>query len=313
MEALEFMPPTLITTRYVVPLEIEEMTVRQYLRQVLGISHSLWKRIKVSETFRLNGDVARMTMASVHGGDVLTWQLPAPPAWKPLPLPLDVIYEDEALLIVNKPARQLSHPTAKEREGSLRDAVLYHFQQQHENAGFYLAHRLDRNTSGLVLIAKRPEVQHLLFHNGKTFERAYFAITTGHIEPACGIIDLPIGRAEGSIIKREVRGDGKRAVTRYRVLTANDQASFLYLTLLTGRTHQIRVHLSHLGHPLLGDDLYGGSRALLERQALHAGALRLTHPLTHEPIYAHAPLPVDMQEVLKKLSLVPQKSLGLFL
>ena len=163
--------------------------------------------------------------------------------------------------------------------------------------GFHPCHRLDRNTTGLLLIAKHPEIQYQIAKQD-TLEREYLALVDGTLTPSSGTIDAPIARALPSIILRRVIPDGKPARTHYKTEQSDGHHSLLSLRLETGRTHQIRVHLAHLGHPLLGDDLYGGSTELIARHALHSAPLTLTHPRTRENLTITSPLPEDMARIL---------------
>lgn len=282
--------------------EGEIWPARQYLRQVLGISGTIWKRIKHSGTFTHNGVPANATRTQVRNGDTIAYDILRPSDIEPEDLPLDVRYEDDFLVIVNKPAGQLVHPTTKEAHGTLGNALLAWYARHGEHHAFHPVHRLDRDTSGLVLIAKEPQVQYQLTtgrDGKKAFTREYLALIEGTLTPASGLIDAPIARALPSIILRKVAPPpaGKEARTHYETVRTNGKLSLLHLVLDTGRTHQIRVHLAHLGHPLLGDDLYGGACTLLSRQALHAWRLSFRHPMTHEFVVVTAPLPSDMQRI----------------
>lgn len=282
--------------------EGEIWPARQYLRQVLGISGTIWKRIKHSGTFTHNGVPANATRTQVGNGDTIAYDILRPSDIEPEDLPLDIRYEDDFLVIVNKPAGQLVHPTTKEAHGTLGNALLAWYARHGEHHAFHPVHRLDRDTSGLVLIAKEPQVQYQLTtgrDGKKAFTREYLALIEGTLTPASGLIDAPIARALPSIILRKVAPPpaGKEARTHYETVRTNGKLSLLHLMLDTGRTHQIRVHLAHLGHPLLGDDLYGGSCTLLSRQALHAWRLSFRHPMTHEFVVVTAPLPSDMQRI----------------
>jgi len=182
---------------------------------------------------------------------------------------------------------------------SLANAVLYHYMQTKQNCIFHPVHRLDRNTSGLVLIAKLPQIQHQLSaQNNKHFHRIYKAIIEGTLIPDSGTINAPIDRKAGSIIERIVSTSGKEAITHYRTLQTSDKLSLLKLELDTGRTHQIRVHLAYLSHPLLGDDLYGGNHDILNRQALHACQISFFHPVTNKLVDISCPLPPDMTRIV---------------
>ena len=239
----------------------------------------------------------------MYPGDIITvnWQQAC--TIIPTELPLTICYEDDYMLIIDKPAGMLVHPTTSEHLTTLANAVMHYFSGKKLPYNFHPVHRLDRNTSGLVLIAKQPHIQHLLSRNDiKHIKRQYLALALGTLIPADGTIDAPIARHPDSIIQRIVDQNGQHAITYYKTLKVLNNASLIELTLLTGRTHQIRVHLSHIGHPLLGDDLYGGSRERIGRQALHAARLHFPHPVTGEIIDISSPLPADLRELIKVLS-----------
>lgn len=287
------------TFQVVLPEALATMPAKAFLHQK-GISNTLWKRIKHSDTFKVNGENVNAARTMLKDGDTVSYQVEKPTDIEPEALPLDIRFEDEYLLIVNKPPGQLVHPTTKEAHGTLAGAVLYHYESIGETHSYHPIHRLDRDTSGLVLIAKEPQVQYLLTAKDgtKRFHREYLAIVEGTPEPPEGLIDAPIARALPSIILRKVSPEGKESRTHYKTLSSwereGKKLSLIELKLETGRTHQIRVHMSYLGHPLLGDDLYGGSLELMQRQALHACRLHFSHPITKETIDIRAGLPQDM-------------------
>lgn len=216
---------------------------------------------------------------------------------------LDIVYEDETLLILNKPAYMSTIPSREHPDGSVANFVAGHFSQQDIASTVHVVTRLDRDTSGLLCIAKHRHIHHLasLMQRAGSIHREYEAIVHGHVQPQS--IIAPIGRKESSIIEREVRDDGQYAHTDVFLLeqlTIEGQPySHIRLKLHTGRTHQIRVHMSHIGHPLVGDELYGGSRKLITRQALHCVKLQLLHPVTSKALVFECILPLDMMNIIK--------------
>ena len=281
------------------------MPAKAFLRQQ-GISNTLWKRIKHSGTFKVNGEIVNAARTMLKDGDTVSYQVEKPTDIEPEALPLDIRYEDEYLLIVNKPPGQLVHPTTKEAHGTLAGAVLYHYKGNGEAHSYHPIHRLDRDTSGLVLIAKEPQVQYLLAARDgtKLFHREYLAIVEGRPKPPEGLIDAPIARADSSVLKRACAPEGMAAVTHYRTLFTDGRRSLVRLELETGRTHQIRVHMAHIGCPLTGDFLYGTEQpGLIARPALHSAELSLLHPVTGEPLSFSAPLPEDIHRLLPSAAL----------
>lgn len=214
--------------------------------------------------------------------------------------PLAIIYEDDALLIVDKPSMQNTIPSREHPAGSLANIVAGHFAANDIPATLHIATRLDRDTSGLVCIAKNRHIHHMLSmqQKDKRMKRQYEAFAHGCFESRKFTITAPIGRKDSSIIEREVRADGQFAETQVEVLREFPEFSHIKLQLNTGRTHQIRVHLAHLGNPLLGDDLYGGKRDVLQRQALHCSTLELVHPVTGEFMRFDSPLKKDMEALI---------------
>ena len=279
----------------------ETCPAKAYLMRTRGISSGLWKRIKHSGTFAVNGVPAIAARTMLRAGDIVSYELPVVSSVTPEQLPLTIIYEDSDLLVIDKPAGQLVHPTTKEAHGTVANAVLGLYAARGTALDVHPCHRLDRNTTGLLLIAKRPEVQYQMTKQD-TLTRTYLALIAGQLTPTEGTIDAPIARALPSIILRRVSPDGKPARTHYKTAWTNGKYTLLRLQLETGRTHQIRVHLAHLGHPLLGDDLYGGSTALMRRHALHSAQLTLIHPRTRERLTVTATLPEDMAGIVRLCS-----------
>ncbi|AKU27402.1 RluA family pseudouridine synthase [Geobacillus stearothermophilus] len=219
----------------------------------------------------------------------------------PEEMPLHIVYEDDYVLVVDKPAGLATIPSRHHPGGTLANGLLHHYRRQRLDSTVHIVTRLDRDTSGLVLVAKHRHVHHLLStlqQKGKV-ARTYEAICHGVMVDDEGTIDAPIGRRGDSIIAREVREDGKPAVTHFRVLERLRGYTHVSLQLETGRTHQIRVHLAYVGHPLAGDDLYGGSREMIDRQALHSRQLSFFHPFARRWLTFAAPLPGDMAHLIE--------------
>lgn len=223
-------------------------------------------------------------------------------------IPLDVIYEDEHLLVVNKPAGMVVHPGSGHPQGTLVNALLAHYPPIREvgpedRAG--IVHRLDKETSGALVVAKRQPVLEALqqqFRN-REVEKTYLALVSGQVKPPEGIIEVPIGRDPTDRQRMAPVPEGKYARTRYRVVRRFRRHTLLEAHPYTGRTHQLRVHLSWLGHPVVGDADYGPrrQRLLKDRHFLHASRLRFTHPVTGEEMTFLAPLPPELDEVLRRL------------
>ncbi|WP_453990439.1 RluA family pseudouridine synthase [Bacillus nitroreducens] len=224
---------------------------------------------------------------------------------QPENLPLHIVYEDAYLLVVNKPPYQQSIPSRESSSGSLANALIYYYDSISHNATVHLVNRLDRDTSGLLLVAKHRHIHHLMSEQQKAgkLKRIYEAIVHGDFAIESGTIDAPIGRKDDSIIERQVREDGQKAVTHFKVVENVGKWTHVQLQLETGRTHQIRVHLSHIGHPIVGDDLYGGERKEIARQALHCCKLRFQHPMDKRKLVFDAEMPNDMKELLRKATI----------
>ncbi|PLT30429.1 RluA family pseudouridine synthase [Peribacillus deserti] len=219
-------------------------------------------------------------------------------------LPLDIVYEDHYLMVISKPPLVNTIPSRDRPAGSIANAIAGYYDRNNISSTIHIVTRLDRDTSGLMLIAKHRHVHHLLSEQQKsgTVNRYYEAIVEGVIAEDRRIIDEPIGRKETSIIEREVREDGKPARTIVEVKEKLPTATHVYLKLMTGRTHQIRVHMSHIGYPLTGDDLYGGSRRHIKRQALHCRKLSFYHPFLRKELTFTKEMPPDMSKALDELS-----------
>lgn len=248
------------------------MTVQQYARGVLGFSASVFIAQKyLPDGMLLNGSPCR-SIDLLSKGDLLEFFLPEESSDYPaLEKELLVLWESEDYLVIGKEAGMPVHPSPGHDRDSVLNAAAFHYREHGESCSFRPLYRLDKDTSGIL-----PAGKNRLAVSGAQIEKRYYAVCEG-ILSGNGTIDLPITLAPGSKIQRRA-GEGERAVTHWEALESYDGHTFLRLCLETGRTHQIRVHLSHIGHPLAGDDLYGGSREKLSRQALHCGFLRLCCP-----------------------------------
>jgi 23S rRNA pseudouridine1911/1915/1917 synthase len=221
----------------------------------------------------------------------------------PQALPLAIVYEDDALIVVDKPAGLVTHPGSGNWEGTLANALLHHAPQLSSVARAGIVHRLDKNTSGLLAVAKTPVAQTGLVRQlqARTVRREYLALAQGVVTRG-GIIDAPVGRHPVKRTSMAVVASGKAAITRYEVRERFAQCTLLACTLETGRTHQIRVHLASIGHPVVGDAAYGRRHGVaFDRQALHAWRLGLVHPVTREPMRWESPLPEDFAALLASL------------
>lgn len=294
-------PRTLI---YQICKDLDGATVLQMLRGTMGLSTATVNRAKaIPGGILLDGQPATVRdrgkagqVLSIIIGDITVEQdLP------PIPYPLDVTYEDEDLLVVNKAGGVVVHPTLNYNTDTLGNYVAYYYQQTGQQVAFRPVHRLDRGTSGLLCIAKHPHAQEKLKlqMQDKTMKRTYLALCEGEMTgDGWQTISAPIGRVEGSPIARQVIATGDRAVTHYQVLQIKAGRTLVEVQLETGRTHQIRVHLAHLGYPIVGDFLYGKEDSALGRTALHAKTLSFFHPMTGKQIICQAPVPQDMESFL---------------
>ena len=285
--------------------ELAGADVNSLLRRRLGLSGTVLRRIKwLPDGITVDG--VRVTVRyRVQPGQTLSVRISDPDsAGQPVPVdgPVDVVWEDADLAVVNKAPGVLVHPSHGHFDDTVGNYLMARWRKNGEEAGFHPVHRLDKGTTGLLAVAKHPYGQEKLkeqLHTGD-FRRVYLAVCDGIPAPPEGIIDAPIGAVPGSLIAREVRADGKAARTHYRVLRTSGARSLVELELETGRTHQIRVHMAHIGCSLTGDFLYGTEdHDLISRPALHSSRLELTHPVTRERLALSLPLPEDMARLLR--------------
>lgn len=275
--------------------------INQILKQELKISARLQHKLIENKYVYLNDKIID-TRSSVLKNDVITVNLDFDEENENIiatNMHLIIVYEDDCFLILNKPAGIAVHPSMQHYTDSLANGIKFYF----DSIGFHKKirpiNRLDLNTSGLVIFAKNEYVQECLIKQmqEKTFEKYYIAFVEGSFSDSNGTINLPIARKENSIIERCISPSGQNAITDYKVLAQYDTFSIVECHLQTGRTHQIRVHMSAIGHPLLGDTLYGNSSSLIARQALHCYKLSFVHPVSKQVMSFSCNLPDDMNSL----------------
>lgn len=284
---------------FTVPPEFDGRTVNDFLRRGQGVSYRLIKKLKREAPpgglFR-NGASVR-TIDPVQTGDrlLLRWreegESPAASAKT-----VQVLYEDEALIVFNKPWDMPCHPAKRHQSDTLGNVFAARCAAAGQPLPFRPVNRLDKDTTGIVVAAKNQFAASRL---AGQVEKEYLAILCGTLRPPAGTVDAPIGRPDPVHILRQVLPDGQRAVTHYETLAASKNYSLVRLWLETGRTHQIRVHMAHMGHPLAGDALYGGDSRIIGRQALHCAACRFVHPVSKKEVKILAPLHEPFKKALE--------------
>jgi len=285
----------------------QSRSVKAFLKQHGYSTRSLIELKKIPESILVNqkpiyinhplqkGDILTINIQENHSSEKIV----------PVELPLDIVYEDEDLLVINKPAGMPIHPSMNHYENSLANALAWYFSKQGTDFVFRCVNRLDKDTSGLTVVAKHYVSAGILSdmisnktHSG--FTREYLAIVRGSLQPPTGTICAPIARKEGSIMERQIDWErGEHAITHYQVINEKNGHSLVSLTLDTGRTHQIRVHMKYLGFPLIGDYLYHPDMEQISRQALHSHRVCFTHPITGAKLDFSAPLPEDMAQIIR--------------
>jgi 23S rRNA pseudouridine1911/1915/1917 synthase len=290
---------------YIIKENDKELPIKELLKRNFGFSSRLMTKLKVNDCVRLNGSLIKMYQKG-NPGDCISVSLPREKSdFGPENIPISVVYEDEDLLIINKQPGYVVHPTKGHPCHTIANGIMNYMLENQKHFKIRFINRLDMDTSGLLAIAKNSHCQDdmskQMSENGVT--KKYVAVVRGVIEDEEGTVDLPIDREHEDHVKRAVIQDGFPSVTHYKVLERFEKGyTLVELVLETGRTHQIRVHLSHIGYPIVGDVLYGEASVwLIERQALHAKYLSFRHPFTGVFMELEAPLPADMQELLEKI------------
>lgn len=290
---------------YIIAEDSAGLRVEQFLRRKRYSGQNLSEIKRMPKSILVNG-VHYYMRQELSKGDHLQVRICETKNSEKIPptnLPLDIIYEDEDLLVLNKPAGMPIHPSLNNYTNSIANALAYYFQSQGKPFIFRCCNRLDRDTSGLTIVSKHLVSGSILSDMTKYREvhREYLAIARGSVTPSEGTIQAPLGRKEGTIIERTVDWEhGEDAVTHYKVVKEANGHSLVSLRLETGRTHQIRIHMKYLGYPLIGDYLYNPDMEYMTRQALHSHHMEFTHPITGEHMSFTAPLPEDMARVMQE-------------
>ncbi len=292
--------------RYTVKPEDMGQTVKHILKNELGLSERLIKKLKYSGKILCN-TVSVRVIELVKAGDIIEADIDFiedAPEIIPEDIDLDIIYEDDCLIAVNKKPYIVVHPTCSHRSGTIANAIMHHMLKKGEFKKIRPVSRLDRDTSGVIIFAKNEFVQESLIRQmgNNSFKKEYVGIVHGIINTAAGTIDLPIERKPGSIMLRHTSPTGDRSVTHYKVLEHLNNSTYLKFDLETGRTHQIRVHCQAIGHPLIGDTLYSDIKTgLIGRQALHSYKVSFTHPFHNSKMDFLAQIPDDINSLIKIL------------
>ena len=287
-----------------IPLSYVGNKIKNYLKEEMELSSRFVRKAALEKRIKINGRVIMLDYI-LREGDKISILLLSEETQNILPedIPLDIVFEDDAMLIVNKEPYMVVHPTKTHEGKTLSNAVMFHYLKSGEGTIVRLVSRLDMNTSGLIILAKNQFV-HSTFSKemqGDNVNKYYIAIVKGDFPEETNLINLPIYKAEAGAFCRVVDERGQESLTKVKVIERNNGYSLLLLKLLTGRTHQIRVHLSHLGYPIIGDELYGGEMEVINRQALHAMYLNFKHPVTGKEMEVYAKPPEDIILAGRKL------------
>lgn len=288
---------------YIIDEADDGLRIEQYLRRKGYSGQNLAEIKRMPKSVLVNGEHYYMKQ-ELNTGDHLSIHICETKCSEKIPpiqIPLDIVYEDEDIIVINKPAGMPIHPSLNNYTNSMANALAWYYQEQGKPFIFRCCNRLDRDTSGLTVVAKHLVSGNILSDmvRRRDIHREYLAIVRGHVSPEAGTINAPLARKPGTIIERTVDWEqGETAITHYRLIEERNGHSLVSLRLETGRTHQIRIHMKYLGYPLIGDYLYNPDMEYIGRQALHSHRLSFTHPITGEPMEFTAPLPKDMKKVL---------------
>lgn len=291
-----------------IKVELQEDCIKlgEYLRYNIEFSSRFIKKSARGGRIKVNNEKVTLSY-ELKNNDIIEIQLDKDEEQNIIPekMDLNIVYEDEDIVVINKPKGMVVHPTKTHLNGTLSNGLLYYFKEKNEKSIVRLVNRLDMDTTGLVLVAKNAFSHMILARDMQKnkFQKSYLAVVHGNMKEKCGTIDKPIYRVGEGTIKRIIDERGQKSVTNFEVIERYNQADLVKLTLETGRTHQIRVHLSSIGHPIFGDVLYGKEESeFIDRQALHAFRLEFPHPTKRKIIKLESELPSDMNELILKLN-----------
>ncbi|MCT4620204.1 MAG: RluA family pseudouridine synthase [Marinisporobacter sp.] len=285
--------------------ETSGLSLKEVLYDQMKLSSRLVRKAKRKKNIRVNGNKISFHAILRRGDLVEVIMEEEPNQFEPENIPVEVVYEDVDLLIINKQPGIVVHPTRRHPTGTMANAIVHYMRETGKSFKIRFVNRLDRDTSGLVIVAKNPYTQQELSKQMQEnkVEKIYLSVVKGIVEEEKGTINKSIGRPDEDDIRRKVYAEGQPSITHYNVITRLHNATVIRVKLETGRTHQIRVHMSHIGYPLIGDELYGYvDESLIKRQALHAEKLIFNQPRTNERIEVVAPIPKDIKELIEKLN-----------
>lgn len=291
---------------FIVKMSEEGMKIRPYLKDVKNLSSRMIKGAAMDGRISVNNNRVKLNYV-IKFNDEISFDVEKEEGQniEPEKMDIDVVYEDNDLIVVNKQPGIVVHPTKSYSNGTLSNGLLYYFKEKGERCIVRLVSRLDMDTSGLIMIAKNQFAHMSLARDmhKEEFQKSYLAIVHGNLKEKKGVINLPIYRTGGANIRRIVDERGQESVTCFNVLESYNKGDLVELTLKTGRTHQIRVHMTYIGHPLYGDNLYGGidDKEYIGRQALHAYKLSFPQPRTREVLNLEIGLPKDLKELVEKM------------
>lgn len=291
--------------KYIISKEDEELTIKGLLRSKFHYSSRFLTKIKFNNLSYLNGESIPLWVKPKAGDELVIKQLEEESDFPMEDIPIFPIYEDENILVINKQPGFVVHPTKGQPNHTIANGLMKYMADTNQNFKVRFVNRLDRDTSGLLIIAKNSYSQNELSNQMKRdMHKEYKALVKGVILEDEGTVDVPIGRPDPDEVKRgvlPVEDGGYESITHYKVLERYGDCTLIQLKLETGRTHQIRVHMNHIGHPILGDSLYDEESPFIARQALHAFKLVFNHPMTQEKMELEAPMPEDILNAIEQI------------